>query len=342
MTKTQDYCEFTIPHYLPRQFKRFFRLEPDTFENLLQIISGDAIFRKIGSGGRKALSIEKMLLIALTYFSSQRTVNDIGDQFNVTDFTVLKSRQLITKALLSRLQTFIKWPGLEHRRQLELEFRAKRGFPDVIGIIDGTHIRIKAPRKKPEVYINRKKYHSMNVQAVVQEDRQIIDLFAGYPGSVHDSRVLRNSPLYSSFRADDFVGPNEESYHILGDGGYPLRTWLITPYRNNGHLQLEQTRFNEILSGTRQIVERSFALLKGRFRRLLYLDCVSMETVVDTIVVCCILHNICILNQDELPVFELIDDEFPNDMLNEDVNFINEDNEQNGVAKREEICEFLN
>ena len=41
----------------------------------------------------------------------------------------------------------------------------------MIGVIDGTHIKIRAPEKKPEVYINRKKVHSLNVQ-VVQKHKQ--------------------------------------------------------------------------------------------------------------------------------------------------------------------------
>ena len=41
----------------------------------------------------------------------------------------------------------------------------------VIGVIDGTHIKIRVQEKKPEVYINRKKVHSLNVQ-VVQKQKQ--------------------------------------------------------------------------------------------------------------------------------------------------------------------------
>ena len=38
------------------------------------------------------------------------------------------------------------------------------GFPGVIGLIDGTLIRIRAPTEYPEAYINRKKFYSLNVK----------------------------------------------------------------------------------------------------------------------------------------------------------------------------------
>lgn len=41
------------------------------------------------------------------------------------------------------------------------------GFPRIIGLIDGTHIRIRAPTKNPDAYVNRKKYHSLNTQVSV-------------------------------------------------------------------------------------------------------------------------------------------------------------------------------
>ena len=44
------------------------------------------------------------------------------------------------------------------------ELQTLPGFPRIIRVIDGTHIRIKPPVKQPEAYVNRKKFHSFNTQ----------------------------------------------------------------------------------------------------------------------------------------------------------------------------------
>ena len=37
-------------------------------------------------------------------------------------------------------------------------------FPNVIGAIDGTHVRIRSPTTDEHLYVNRKNYHSVNIQ----------------------------------------------------------------------------------------------------------------------------------------------------------------------------------
>ncbi|KAI2642371.1 hypothetical protein H4Q32_029933 [Labeo rohita] len=121
-----------------------------------------------------------------------------------------------------------------------------------------------------------------------------LDIFVGYPGSVHDSRVLRNSPIYLKA----LYPP--EGYHILGDGGFPCRSHpisLITPYREP--LQnASQRRFNFHHAKARSIIERSFGYLETRWRSLFFKALEVKPEFAPEVITCTILHNICITNGD--------------------------------------------
>lgn len=49
----------------------------------------------------------------------------------------------------------------------------------------------------------------------------------------------------------------------------------------------------------RQVVERTFALLKGRFRRLKYLHMSVADLIPYVILACCVLHNLCLQGCDD-------------------------------------------
>lgn len=141
----------------------------------------------------------------------------------------------------------------------------------MIGAIDGSHISIKALRECPENYIDRKDFHSIVLQACCDHEIFFTNCYCGWPGSVHDSRVLRNSDIFysASNRHDNFFPKNS---HMLDDAAYPLKTWIMTPYKDNGQLTEQQRTYNYLHSSTRMVIEQAFALLKGRFRRLKYVD----------------------------------------------------------------------
>lgn len=91
--------------------------------------------------------------------------------------------------------------------------------------------------------------------------------------------------------------------HILGDAAYCVTKHVMVPFKDNGHLSERQINFNKRLSSARMIVERSLALLKGRFRSIL--DTLPMQRtdlIPKYIIACCILHNICLLNGDMIDI----------------------------------------
>lgn len=93
--------------------------------------------------------------------------------------------------------------------------------------------------------------------------------------------------------------------HLIGDKAYPCLPQLLVPYKDNGNLTEAQKHFNFKLSAARSTTERSFALLKGRFRCLKYLDVQRIDWVPIYIMACCVLHNICLDNHDLVDIPQL-------------------------------------
>jgi len=55
----------------------------------------------------------------------------------------------------------------------------------VIGCIDGTHIRINAPKQNKNSYVNRKGYHSLLLQGICDHEMLFTDVYCGEVGSMH-------------------------------------------------------------------------------------------------------------------------------------------------------------
>ena len=86
----------------------------------------------------------------------------------------------------------IQWP-IDRRAMEAMEgFAALKGFPHILGAIDGYHIPIKAPNFCPEIYVNRNGFHSVILQAICDNHMLFTDCYVGWPGAVHHTRVFRN------------------------------------------------------------------------------------------------------------------------------------------------------
>ena len=155
------------------------------------------------------------------------------------------------------------------------------------------------------------------LQGVCDLEMLFTSKFAGFPGSVHDVpvRVLRRSSLMNEVEAD--LSMFLQNSHLIGDSAYPLRNWLMVPFKDNGNLTQAQQQYNRRLSSARLVIERAFALLKGRFRHLKMMDVRDMFLLCSVVVASCVLHNLCLLNEDYAEEFlepiEENDDEPPDD-----------------------------
>ncbi|XP_015934604.1 protein ALP1-like [Arachis duranensis] len=121
-------------------------------------------------------------------------------------------------------------------------------------------------------------------------------VLTGWEGTASDSKVLKNALS----RDDNLKLPRGKFY--LGDAGFMLKYGLITPYRSvRYHLkeyarrgpENEKELFNLRHASLRNVIERSFGVLKKRFAIITsgtepHYD---FETMTEIVLACCILHN---------------------------------------------------
>ncbi|XP_011149399.1 putative nuclease HARBI1 [Harpegnathos saltator] len=261
-----------------------------------------------------------------------------GDRFGLAKSTGHYVFKEIVTILDGLLPNYIIWPDRRKCNDEAIIFqRRSRGIPGIIGVIDDCHILIKASGDNPIDFYNRNKVHSIILQGVCDHKARFIDVFLGMPGRMHDARVFRQSELFTQLNnvGNPLLFPN---MHLIGDSAYPLMINLMTPFRDNGHLTAKQTNYNVKLSNIRSIIERAIGLLKGKFRRLKYLD-ISTPALGNIIIAAAyIMHNFLIDRNEIHFEHEVLIEEamrIANDGADEfDEDFV-------AVAKRDRIMNLL-
>lgn len=176
-----------------------------------------------------AISPEMKVITTLRYLATGKMQQCSSDDLGLSQPSISKViKQTLTALSQPHIVTqFVSFPLDIHTSQAHKRtFMDITGFPGVVGVIDGTHVRIIALSEDESVFVNRKRFHSINVQLVFNADYKILGIVAKWPGSTHDARIFSESGLRQLFEGN-YVPAN---CHLLGDSGYPCKPWLLTPY----------------------------------------------------------------------------------------------------------------
>lgn len=283
------------------QFQIRFRLRKAICLDILNAIHNDLSKDIRGY----CIPAQLQFFVALRFYATGGFLQTIADTFGVSKQSVSIIVERVSRSLAMRKAEFIKFPAnpieLDRIRQ---DFYNIAKFPGVIGAIDCTHIRIACPAadQRARFWCVRKHMYSINVQAVCDAKMTIINIVARWPGSTHDSRIFRNSKIYTELENEIFG-----DVHLLGDSGYACLPFLMTPYLVPSSKSEENYNFAH--SKTRTTIERCFGILKRRYPCLHYGIRTKLSTTLAVVIACAILHNISIQANDsieELPILEEI------------------------------------
>ena len=270
------------------------RMEQATFMFICSSVA--PYMRRVDTRLRRAIPLETRVATMISRLATVHGMQMIADLYQVGLSTsqkiVLEFLDDVKKSLKKK---YIKWPSSSMMAHIAIEFEALHQIPHIVGAVDGSHIPIVAPSIHAADYYNRKGFHSVLLQGVVMSQCIFWDYDIGWDGSMHDSNLWSWTKI-GRFCEEGRLAP----YALVGDAAYLARPWMFPPFK--GHkdgLSREEYHWNSIQSNTRMCVERSFGLLKGRWRILLKRMEVKLQQVPDIVGACIILHNICQLHGDK-------------------------------------------
>ncbi|XP_070664413.1 protein ANTAGONIST OF LIKE HETEROCHROMATIN PROTEIN 1-like isoform X1 [Malus domestica] len=263
------------------------RMDRRTFGILCDLLRQDGRVKTDG-----LVSVEEQVCMTLQILAHHTKNRSVGGRFYRSGETISRYFNSVLQGIL-RLQGFLlKVPQPVPIDSTDARWRC---FKNCLGALDGTHIDVHVPEIDKPRYRTRKGRVATNVLGVCSGDRQFIYVFPGWEGSASDSRVLHDAIS----RPNGFKVP--AGCYYLVDGGYTNGEGFLAPYRGIPyHLSEWEGRtpsnkeeyFNMKHSKARNVIERCFGLLKGRWSILRSPSFYPIRTQGRIITACCLLHNL--------------------------------------------------
>lgn len=129
------------------------------------------------------------------------------------------------------------------------------------------------------------------MQLVCDNDKRIIAVHCGCPGSCADSSVFKRMGIYR--HADNFFSRGE---YLLADSAYPSLLTVLPAYKRPLADRPDNTEFNYYLAKSRVRNEHTIGVLTSRWASLREMrnqlrSKGEMDSLIEWVLGCCVLHN---------------------------------------------------
>nr|XP_043623696.1 protein ALP1-like [Erigeron canadensis] len=238
------------------------------------------------------MGIEEQVVIFLHMIAHNIKNRTMITNFHRSGETISRTFSRVCNAVIRLHSRLLKKP--EPVLENSTDHRWK-WFKNCLGALDGTYIQCLVPLGERPRYRTRKGDIATNVLGVCSQDMQFIFVLLGWEGSAADGRVLR----------DALDRPNglkvaRPGYYLV-DAGYTNGEGFLAPYRGqryhlndwrDGYQPTTPKEFyNMKHSSARNVIERCFGLLKGRWKILKDNSFYPIDTKIRIIMACCLLYN---------------------------------------------------
>jgi len=214
-------------------------------------------------------------------------------------------RKNVIKAVLNLKSSAITWPDAGERKRIARRFKKEYGWRNCVFIIDGTLFPL---RNRPQTedyadYYGRKLGYTINEVILCDDQRRIRFYLSGNPGTCHDQRAWRQTPICQ--QPEEFLDVQE---YGIGDSAFEPDWFMVSAFSRPRNASMERPKaiLNNKMKKPRVISEHVNGILKGRFPILTNLpniikDKNSMKECLKVIDCCMILHNLLVGMKDDIP-----------------------------------------
>ncbi|KAA0043338.1 retrotransposon protein [Cucumis melo var. makuwa] len=315
------------------------RMDRQTFAILCHLL------RKVaGLSSTEIVDVEEMVAMFLHVLAHDVKNRVIQREFVRSGETVSRHFNIVLLAVLRLYEELIKRPVPVTSNCNDQRWKC---FENCLGALDGTYIKVNVPAGDRPTFRTRKGEIATNVLGVCDTKGDFVYVLAGWEGSAVDSRIVRDAIS----RENGLQVP--KGYYYLCDAGYPNAEGFLAPYRGQRY-HLQEWRgaanaptnakeyFNMKYSSARNVIERAFGVLKGRWAILRGKSYYPLQVQCRTILACALLHNL--INR-EMTYCDDVDDEDEGDSTYatttalEDIKYIETTNEWS--QWRDDLAELM-
>lgn len=150
------------------EWKLNFRMSRRSFTRLCELVEG--FMAPEEETVRNPIPLIMRVAIVLYKLGSCAEYRVVANQFGVHKSTVKKFVYMFCNGMMTGpIQDLIRMPGEEEASEIARRFEEAHFIPQVMGLIDGTHIPILPPSDGYKDFVNRKGWASYVLQAVVDD-----------------------------------------------------------------------------------------------------------------------------------------------------------------------------
>ena len=171
---------------------------------------------------RTPVPLTKRGAVSLNWLATGNSYYSVGQPFGVSKPAVIKFTKIFIRAMYLIKNQYIKFPkSVAEIEKCIATFEGKTDLPHVVSSIDGTHLEIiKLMSPSCFDHWSRKQRYTIVNQAVCNGDLLYLSVDAGFPGSIHDKRMMEHTDIYRK----------AETGEILNLPHFQIRNKRITPY----------------------------------------------------------------------------------------------------------------